>query len=119
MVSKAELTKQTNALITLFVKSYGDKHHSDPVINRYKQKWGFQDMIEDIGYDGAQEAMEYFFGMKTPNHDVKTLLNNYERYYKVVKDLEKDKEERLILREQTRKRVEEMESNVNNVSRSN
>lgn len=114
MASQTTINKQCNVLISLFIKMYEEKHRRSPQINRYKQKWGFQDMIADIGYEKSQEVMSYFFGLNKPEHSVQTLLFNYDRYAKILDELAKDKEERRRLREETQRRVEEWDNIGNN-----
>lgn len=116
MAAQSQLSKQANGLITLFVKLYQEKHKRAPEINRYKQKWGFQDMVEDLGYDQAKKVIEHFISLRQANHTVQELLFNYDRYSKTLIAREKDREERLALREQTRLRVEEREANGNDGS---
>lgn len=113
MTSQATLTKQVNALMTKYVSDYKAKHKREPQFNRYRQKWGFQDMLADIGYEKSQEVIDYFFSLRRPEHGVQALLNNYDRYAKVLEDLARDREERHRLREETAQRVREWEESGN------
>lgn len=103
------ITKQANGLVTLYSKVFADKYGHAPKMNRYREKWGFQDMITDLGYDRAKEIVEYYFKTSKPGHPVAFLLQNYDKinnYYDEKKD---DEERRRALRAQTAERVREWE----------
>lgn len=106
----AALTKQGNENINLFIKLYTEKYGNPPVFNRHRHKWAFQDMIKDLGFDEAKQTIEYYFETKRPGHPVDHLLYNYERLYRTFEELEKDVENRAVLRELTKKKVEERKS---------
>ncbi len=46
--------KLSYALISLYENLYLDKYGKRPVVNRYREKWGMQDVIESVGYDRAK-----------------------------------------------------------------
>lgn len=107
MASQATLTKQVNALISLYIKCYRDKHKSDPTLNRYREKWGFNSMLEDLGYERAREVIEYYFSTGANGHTVQKLLQNYDRYSRTLTEIAHDAEEREKLRRETEIRVKE------------
>lgn len=106
---RTTISNQTHALITLYVKLYTDKYEKPPVINRYREKWGFQSMIEDLGYERAREVVEYYFNTKKPGHPVPGLLFNYEKLSITLEEMANDEAIRAELRAQTKQRVEEWE----------
>lgn len=111
MVAQATLNKQANALITLFVRLWKEKYpKSEPQINRYREKWGFQSMVEDLGYSRAQEVVEYYFKTGRVGHPVQQLLFNYDKLHKVMTEIAEDEAKRAELRAATEKRVREWES---------
>jgi hypothetical protein len=107
----AEKTPQQRAyaLISLYEKLYADKYGQKPSVNRHRDKWGFQDMAEDLGYDRAQYIIRYYFDLKYVGHPLQTLLRSYDRFDEIDRDRQKDEANRLRLREMTKKRVEEFE----------
>lgn len=115
MAAQSTINKHANALITLFISKYEEKHKRAPQINRYKQKWGFQDMVTDIGYEKSKEVIEHYFGLRKADHPVQTLLYNYDQYARVIEEKAKDRAERHALRAETKKVVEGMR-NIGNDS---
>jgi len=107
MASQATLNKQANALITLFVQQYTEHYNKAPSdFNRYKSKWGFLAMLEDLGYELSQEVIKYYFKTGRQGHGADFLFHNYEKIAGFYKERTEDEERRRILREETRKRVE-------------
>lgn len=110
MVAQATLNKQANALITLYVNLYNDKYGRGPQVNRYREKWGFLSMIEDLGYQRAQEVVTYYFNTGRVGHPVQQLLFNYDKLDKVMREIADDEAKRAEIRAATEKRVREWES---------
>lgn len=113
-MAKLTANQQAYALITLFEKHYIKKYGRKPDINRHRDKWGFQDMVEDLGYPLAQEIVEYYFDLNYINHPVQTLLRNYDKFNRVRDERREDEANRLRLRAETKKRVEEWEKTHGN-----
>lgn len=103
------ITKQANGLVTLFIKRYTDQYGKAPSLNRYREKWGFQDMISDLGYDRAKEIVLYYFKTSKPGHPVSFLLSNYDKINSFYGEKIEDEERRAELRRQTAERVREWE----------
>lgn len=114
MVAQATLTKQANALITLYANEYADKYSKAPVMNRFRDKWGFQGMVEDLGYGRAQEVVKYYFRTSRVGHPLQYLLYNYEKLDQILKELAEDEVKREELRKLTEKRVAEWEARSGN-----
>lgn len=110
MVSQATLNKQANALITLYVKEYSAKYNRAPNINRYREKWGFISMVEDLGYERAQKIIEYYFTTGRIGHPVQGLLQNYDRLNRILTEMAEDEKNRERLRRETEQRVREWEA---------
>lgn len=109
------LAKQANALVTLFVSLWTDKYKRKPTnVNRYRDKWGFQDMIGDLGYDRSREIMEYYFKTSRAGHPLQYLLYNYEKLDQILREIEEDEVNRAELRAATEKRVREWEQKNGN-----
>jgi hypothetical protein len=100
------LAQQANVLITRYVKLYGEKYGEKPTVNRYRERWGFQAAIEDLGRTDAEKAIEYFFILDGP-HDIPTFLRRYDELHKMRVADEEDKRRVAKLHEETAKRVKE------------
>jgi len=106
MVSQATLKKQTHALVTKFVNNYVDKYGRAPAkFNRYRDQWGFQGMIEDLGYERAEAVVDYYFRTGRVGHPVQHLMYNYDNLNNIMLEMEEDAEKRLLLRKETEERV--------------
>jgi len=111
-VAKAASTanQQAYALISLYVKCYEQKYGVKPGLNRYKEKWAFQDVVDDLGYERARETVEFYFTTGRVGHPLNYFLYNYEKLDELEKELKEDEANRLALREQTRLKVQEWEA---------
>jgi len=99
--------KDSNVLITNFLKAYKAKYGTAPTnFNRYAKKWGFTDMLDDLGFERSNQIIEYFFELTT-SHDAEVLLRNYGSYNESYEEAQADAAKRAVLAEETRKRVEE------------
>jgi len=110
MASQQAVAKQAYALISLFEKCFQEKYSRKPQINRFREKWGFQDMIADLGYEGSREVVEYYFRTGKQGHPVAFLLQNYDKVFQFMEEKKRDEAERAKLRRETEKRVREMEA---------
>ena len=104
------IARQANALVTQFIKEYAEKYHVEPQINRYREKWGFQDMIADLGYDRAKATVSYYFRTEKDGHPVAFLLNNYDRICAFYEEKLADEKKREEIRRETQQRVKEWEA---------
>lgn len=115
MVAEATINKHATTLLNLYINTYVDKYGKPPVdINRYRDKWIFRNMFEDLGVKQAERVILYFFRTSRPGHPVKYLGNNYDRLNRILIDLDNDEQERLRLRKETEKRVREWEKKHGN-----
>ncbi|XAO35249.1 hypothetical protein SEA_FRANCOB_53 [Streptomyces phage Francob] len=110
MASKNVVAQNANALITLYIQCFTEKYSRKPNINRYRVKWGFQDMVEDLGYQRCREVVEYYFKTGRQGHQIEFLLMNYEKISEVYEEKQEDERKRAELRKQTEERVKELES---------
>ena len=114
MVAEATLVKQSNALITQFIKSWTERYGKAPVLNRYKWKWAFRDMIDDLGYERAKEVVAYYFRTNRIGHPVEHLAYNYDQLHNILLEREKDNEKTALLMRETEQRVKEWEKKLGN-----
>lgn len=103
--------KLSYALISLYENLYLDKYGKRPVVNRYREKWGMQDVIDSVGYDRAKELLDYYFKTNKPGHPVNWFFMNFDSMDKMLYQKAEDEINRKKLKQLTKQMVEEMESN--------
>jgi len=96
-----------HALITYFSSRYQTTHGRPPLINRYKEKWAFLDMLADLGYDQSKAVIDFYLDQALVDHPLLHLFRNYEHLARVLREMEEDALRRAELREETKARVEE------------
>ena len=108
MTSGKRTTKsESNALLTLFIKCYEERYGSKPIVNRYRERWGFQDMIDSVGYATSEEIIKFYFSVPATSHTCKHLFYNFDDMQRNMYARDRDRIDRQILREQTKRRMEE------------
>lgn len=104
----APTPQQTNAMASRYLKRYKEKYDAVPRdFNRYRDKWGFQGMISDYGYERAQEIIDFYFTTSRYGHPSSYLLYNYDKLNGTMIEIEEDEAERKKLREESKIRVAE------------
>ena len=105
-MSARSLAQHANALITKYVKLYKERYGEAPVINRYRDRWGFQNMIEDLGKGDADKVIAYYFSLDKV-HDLIDLFRSYDELHKNRLADEEDRRRVAQLEIETAKRVKE------------
>ena len=98
--------KQPYILIGLYQSLYKEKYGRVPTMNKFREKWAMQDVIDSVGYDRAKELLLYYFKTGKSGHPLNFFYNNFDRMDSFMKGSEADKESRRKLREATKKLVE-------------
>ena len=106
-MSDRSLAQQANALITKYVKLYTDRYGTAPTVNRYRDKWGFTDMLNDLGKADAEKVLVYFFALRLTDHTLIALFRSYDELHKNRLAEEEDKRGVAQLHKETAKRVKE------------
>jgi len=101
--------KLAHALVTKYSNLYEINYNKKPTMNRHREKWAMQDVLDSVGYDRALEILEYYFSVTKPGHPLQWFYFNFDKLDEVMLKLEQDKERRQKLREQTKRMVEENE----------
>ena len=99
-------SKEPYVLIGLYETLYFQKYGKKPRLNKFREKWAMQDVIDSVGYDRARELLEYYFKTSKNGHPLNFFFYNFDRIDQVESDMRRDKENRAMLREQTKKLVE-------------
>lgn len=101
--------KLAHALVTKYSDLYEIKYNKKPTINRHREKWAMNDVIDSVGYDRAKELLEYYFRVTKPGHPLTFFYYNFDKMDDSMVKLQQDKERREFLLAQTKKMVEENE----------
>lgn len=107
MANAQQVAKLAYALIDFYVLNYKSKFNREPQINRFRNKYGFQDMINDIGFDDSKKVIELYISGSRNDYSVNDLLYSYDKLHRIVLEREQDEIDRAKLREETKRRVEE------------
>ena len=93
--------------MTLYQNLYKDKYNKAVTINKFREKWAMQDVIDSVGYTRAKELLEYYFGLTKNGHPLQFFFYNFDKMDLVKTEIEKDKEKRRLLLEETKKMVQQ------------
>lgn len=102
-------SKEPYILLSEYQSLYREKYGKMPSINKYKEKWAMQDVIDSIGFDRAKQILNYYFSTSKVGHPLTFFYYNFDRMDILQKELEKDKALRTVLRKQTKQLVEGVE----------
>lgn len=98
--------KEPYILLSLYQSLYKEKYGRNPSINKFREKWAMQDVIDSVGYDRAKELLSYYFILNKNGHPLNFFFYNFDRMDILKKEIEKDKENRKVLLEETKRLVE-------------
>ena len=96
-------------LISLYESLYKEKYNKKPRINKYREKWAMQDVIDSVGYDRAKDLLVYYFSTSKVGHPISFFFYNFDKIDFIKSEADKDKANRKRLREATKKLVEGIE----------
>jgi len=99
--------KEPYILLTLYQNLYKEKYGRAVTINKFREKWAMQDVIDSVGYTRAKELLEYYFGLTKNGHPLQFFFYNLDKMDALKIEIEKDKEKRRLLLEETKKMVEQ------------
>lgn len=104
-----DTAKLAHALVTKYSNLYELKYNRKLTINRHREKWAMQDVIDSVGYDRALELLEYYFRITKSGHPLAWFYYNFDKIDENMIKLQEDNDRRARLREQTKRMVEENE----------
>lgn len=78
-----------------------------PTINRYKEKWAMQDVIDSIGFDRSKDVLEYYFKTGKNKHPLNFFYNNFDRIESMMIQMKEDKVNKRRMSQETKKRMVE------------
>jgi hypothetical protein len=100
-------SKEPYILLTLYQNLYKEKYGRAVTINKFREKWAMQDVIDSVGYTRAKELLEYYFGLTKNGHPLQFFFYNFDKMDALKIEIEKDKAKRRLLLEETKKMVEQ------------
>jgi D-alanyl-lipoteichoic acid acyltransferase DltB (MBOAT superfamily) len=98
--------KQPYILISLYESLYKERYNKMPRINKFREKWAMQDVIDSVGFDRAKELLVYYFKTNKSGHPLGFFFYNFDKIDYLKVEIEKDIKNRRTLREATKKLVE-------------
>ena len=109
-VTPATKVKRAALLFDKYVDIFEAKYPGvDSKVNKFRDKWGFLDMLEDVGNLRSVEIIEYYFSTPRRGHPIQYLLYNYDKINLIMRELADDVVKREELRLSTEQRVKEWE----------
>ena len=98
--------KQPYILIGLYENLYFEKYNKKPKINKFREKWAMQDVIDSVGMDKAKELLVYYFKTAKSGHPLSFFFYNFDKIDYLKTEREKDAKHRKLLLQATKELVE-------------
>jgi hypothetical protein len=93
-------------LIGLYENLYFEKYNKKPRINKFREKWAMQDVIDSVGMDKAKELLVYYFKTTKSGHPLSFFFYNFDKLDYLKTEREKDAKHRKLLLQATKELVE-------------
>ena len=97
--------KQPYVLIGLYENLYQERYGKKPRVNKFREKWAMQDVIDSVGFERAKELVVYYFKTSKSGHPLNFFFYNFDKIDYLKAEIEKDITKRRILREETKRMV--------------
>ena len=98
------VNKEPYILLSLYSNLYEGMYSTKPTINRYKEKWAMQSLIEDYGVDGVRDVVEFYFKTNKDGHPISWMIFNFDTLKSTLQGNRTD----IIMREERRKKTQEL-----------
>jgi hypothetical protein len=102
--------KQAYGLVGLYCALYKEVYKKSPVVNRYREKWAMQDVVDSVGYDRAKQLLEYYFKVAKNGHPLTWFFYNFEKLDVNLTQIEEDKTRREVIRQKTKQMVKDVDN---------
>jgi hypothetical protein len=93
-------------LIGLYENLYFERYNKKPRINKFREKWAMQDVIDSVGMDKAKELLVYYFKTTKSGHPLSFFFYNFDKLDYLKTEREKDARHRKLLLQATKELVE-------------
>lgn len=100
-MAASKTDKDAYSLISLYISLYRDKYNLSPIVNKYKEKWAMNSLIEDFSKDDVEKTLSYYFRLSKDNHPLTWFYNNFSSIHMSRISAEKDDRLRSAAREKT------------------
>jgi hypothetical protein len=97
-----EDAKQAYSLVSLYISLYRERYSKAPIVNRYREKWAMQDVIDTVGFERSKTLLEYYFKCNKSGHPLNWFLYNFDKLDETLSRLQEDVVRRKKIREQTK-----------------
>lgn len=98
--------REPYVLIGLYENLYFEKYNKKPRINKFREKWAMQDVIDSVGMDKAKELLAYYFKTTKSGHPLSFFFYNFDKIDYLKTEREKDAKHRKLLLQATKQLVE-------------
>lgn len=102
----ATKNQSAHALATYFNKGFLKKTGREYKGNIFRDKWGYQAMLEDLGEKRSKEVIDWYFQTARDEFSPLDLHKNYDKLSETLYDYEEEKARRLEALERTKAAVE-------------
>jgi hypothetical protein len=102
--------KLAHGLVSLYCTLFKEIYKKPAVVNKFREKWAMQDVIDSVGYDRAKELLEYYFKLNKPGHPISWFFYNFEKLDFNLQQAQADKARRELIRSKTKTMVEERDN---------
>ena len=65
-------------IIDLYKTLYSEKYGREIDINKYKEKWAVQSLVQDFGYDTVVNTITYYFKLVKDGHPLSWFYSNFD-----------------------------------------
>lgn len=104
--TQVDKNKQPYVMLWKYEKLYEEKYGRKPRMNKYRDKMAMRDVIDSVGFERGMDLLEYYFKTSKAGHSLVFFLYNFDRMDQAQRELVRDKKNREILREATKRMVE-------------
>jgi hypothetical protein len=98
--------REPYVLIGLYENLYFERYNKKPRINKFREKWAMQDVIDSVGMDKAKELLVYYFKTTKSGHPLSFFFYNFDKLDYLKTEREKDAKHRKLLLQATKELVE-------------
>lgn len=99
--------KLAYGLVGLYAVLYKENYKKAITVNKFREKYAMQDVIDSVGYDRAKQLLEYYFKVSKSGHPIGWFFYNFEKLDLTLRAKEEDKTHREVLRSRTKLLVQE------------
>jgi hypothetical protein len=98
--------KEPYVLLGLYEKLYFEKYAAKPRLNKFREKWAMQDVIDSVGFERAKDLLVYYFKTTKSGHPISFFFYNFDKLDYIKTEREKDESHRRLLLKATKELVE-------------